>query len=99
MGPFGYNPGNFSLNGFRSRYAARGSWGVGPFRTVASGGLAMSNQYDEPTGRDHESWGQGGWPPSSSQPSSQSQSQSQSQSPESGPPQGTYGQSSQPHQG
>jgi uncharacterized RDD family membrane protein YckC len=46
----------------------------------------MSDQYEEPSGHDHQSWGQGGWPPSP-------------QSPESGPPQGTYGQSSQPSQG
>ena len=41
----------------------------------------MSDQYEEPSGHDHESWGQGGWPGSSP----------------SGPPEGTYGQSGQPN--
>ena len=54
-----------------------------PFRTVASGGLAMSDQYEESSSGDHESWGQGGWPGSS----------------RSGPPEATYGQSRQPGQG
>jgi uncharacterized RDD family membrane protein YckC len=46
----------------------------------------VSDQYEEPSGHDRQSWGQGGWPPSP-------------QPPESAPPQGTYGRSSPPSQG
>jgi uncharacterized RDD family membrane protein YckC len=59
-----------------------GVWG--PFQTAASGGLAMSSQYEEPSGDDHQSWGQGGWPEAGRSPA-----------PQPGPPQGTYGQPSQ----
>ncbi len=58
----------------------------------------MSNQYGEPTGGDHQSWGQGGWPDSWS-PQQPGQHRQPEQPQQSAPPQGTYGQQGGRHGG
>ena len=50
----------------------------------------MSSQYGEPSGGDHQSWGQGGWPDSWS-PQQPGQHRQPEQPQQSAPPQGTYG--------